>query len=327
MKQEKTIIIWTIMILVFVNIAIAAVQVTPEKEAQINQLLQQTAGDIKGADEDSMIAYISLQEIGTAAQNKYNTKSYDVISQETKQKITEAEQKMMSASPRTWAVSDSLKTVAPPGQVKGGGGFSLGWTLAIVALLLIGGAFLWKRYAHENYMFGRNANKIIKSERFIQKLMGKEELNLGTIDKIEKEKEKLIEENIKLSGELEEDEQNRLKLDNELRKKTRFKEGIYDKRLASQKDLKETLKSFKISEDDAKAIEDLVKGRNIPVMHKLHNNILKIKRVNMRIDNLIEKDIVLDNDMMDKLLEEKKQINISNIKLNELRDFVVKAER
>jgi hypothetical protein len=229
---------------------------------------------------------------------------------------------------------DELSSLSPAQQAevatvikKGGGGFSLGGTASVLVLFILIAAYLWFRYAHKHYMLGRQAKKILQFEKHAQSSLRREELNMGTIGDIEKKKQVLIEKNMMLAKNLETDEHERLRLDHELRSKTEFKDGIYDKRLAKVPNIEEFLNKSRISKQDAGAIEAMVKGTTKAAAHRLRDNIVKIKEQNSRIQRLIEKEIVLDNKMMEELLRGKEQLDISNVDLEKLREFVKGAER
>lgn len=228
---------------------------------------------------------------------------------------------MSSLSPAQQA---EVATVVKMGGV---GGASLGGTASIIGLFILIAAFLWFRYAHKNYMLGRQAKKILQFEKHAQSSLHKEQLNMKTIGDIEKKKQALIEENMVLAKNLEIDEHERLRLDHELRSKTQFKEGIYDKDLAKVPNIEEFLNKSGISKSDAGAIEAMVKGTTKAAAHKLRDNILKIKEQNSRIERLIEKEIVLDNKMMEELSRGKEQLDVSTVDLGKLREFVKRAER
>ena len=206
-----------------------------------------------------------------------------------------------------------------------GGGFSLGRTAVILSIFLVIAALLWKKYVHKEYMLGRQAKKILRFERHAQSSLHKEELNMRSIGEIEKKKQELIDQNVRLVKDLEKDEHEILRLDSELRNKTQFKDGIHDKGLAKVENITEFLKKD-INRMDAIAIEDIVKGKAKPAAKKIEDNIFKIKEQNVRLDRLIGKELALDNNMMEELLRGKEQVDVSKVDLEKVKEFVKRFE-
>jgi len=201
MKHKKTISGIGIIILILASgIALAAESITTEKENAINQLLQQRADEVQGA--ENIIEYISIQDIGTAAQTKYNDpiKGYEVIKEATKQKISEAQQRMLIATPRIWTITDSLTvtTQQKQEQQKGKTGGIPWWIgILVVVFALGGGGLLVYKKRRKNNFTGQILEGIDKIDKKLKEWLNKSYKGINGLEIILKAKNKKIEENEK----------------------------------------------------------------------------------------------------------------------------------
>lgn len=200
-------------------------------------------------------------------------------------------------------------------------GTKLGW--GGLTLLLVGGALIFA-FANPKYRIGRKAKKIMDAQKQSMRLKRKEELNIASIGKVEGEKKKLIEDNVKQSKELEDSEGDIRRLNRELRSKKGWS-GVYDKRLLEDYVTVNYLAEF-VGKEDAEKILKMARGEIAPVARELERIIAKIRHENKNLWKLIEKEVVLDNKIMGELLIGKKEFDVSRINLEKIRDFIERNE-
>jgi hypothetical protein len=315
-------------------------------EEEFNKYFQQQISNAPSDDDGFSLSEIQYKIIDFAKRNNFNI--YSETKYEFYKKhitITDTDNVLYLSVVRKdmKLTKNEINALSPSQQADvaivvkkaGGGGLSLIWGGGIGVIILAFVVFLWWKYGNpfaiffralkRERMLGRQAKKIIDFEKHSLSYGKREELNMKNMDDIERSKAKLIDDNIGLTKRMENDERRRLALDHEIRSKTNFKDGIYDKKLIKHPNLAEFLNKSGISRIDANEIESIVSGKSRPVMHRLEDNISRIRRKNARIERLINKEIVLDKDMIQEMLKGKEQIDVSRVDLQKVKDFIREA--
>ncbi len=296
-------------LIVFSFSAIGEEELSEEKKAKLNQFLQKEADSIQIADD--VLHYISIQEVGTKMQKAYGT---DSVTDETKEKITRAEERMISLQPYIWQVTDSLK-VSPAGEeapADDGKGFPI-WTIAIVVLAISGtGLITYKIGGKGKAKFDvkRDADRVLdmikkgpRVDDMIALIEKKKEIAASNTEEAANLSEMIKSAEGKLKGAL-------LDL---------YKTG-------DAKKFEETVGKFKeelgLSDEEVELLKALL--NKDPQKTKLGDNLNKIKSYNELLSRSADKNLKKSNEQVEEI---KVLLNAENKKVMEIKNFEERLRR
>jgi len=208
--------------------------------------------------------------------------------------------------------------------VRMGGGASAGavtgWGGGILLLAAIA-FFLFLRF-NKTYRYGAVAKKIVDSIESTMALEHREELNRKTIKEIEDRKRKLIKDNLDMAKGLSLVEKKIRDLDTKLKNKTRFKKGIHDKGILEDVNIKDNLRKFGFDDGEISYVMVIAKTGLIPGADELKRIVGRIRGENIKLGRLIEKELVLDKEIMEELLKGKQAADVSKLDLLKIKEFI-----